>query len=480
MKVYSNNSENYGYYGYDDKGERTYKMGFYTTISNTNTYPRNKILWEDRLMLYPNGYININQDGEYTKHYYVDDQRIASKIGTGFMYENGYNSCDLLYNITDFDPSYFDDKRDKPYLIMREKMNEVTDPNNWLGITILYFAFSYNGTFCDFDYRGSSQTYENELYFYQGDHLSSTQVVTDANGNVTQGVLYAPFGEIIHEYNAYWHQGRIPDYMFNAKELDEENGMYYYSARYYNPPMFISRDPLFEKKPWISSYAYCRNNPLIFIDPTGEDEWEINKQGKVKWIKESETHTLFALDGKGNRTGASLTIKDRSIFDGLAESGKNSEYALSIAIGGENSQDAMLQTFKFAADNTDVEWRADRFKEGGKNNYALGTIHNENYSPSAKDLGHSQFSVVAFIHSHPGIDLYYEQGSMGWTGDPTKTYIPSDYHNKTTKGDYKKSVYYTYFPQSGNLWSVRSGRSPSFIKKMNNHRNLFFGTLNTR
>ena len=38
-------------------------------------------------------------------------------------------------------------------------------------------------------------------------------------------------------------------YAFNAKELDEENGMYYYSARYYAPPTFISRDPLFEKYP---------------------------------------------------------------------------------------------------------------------------------------------------------------------------------------------------------------------------------------
>jgi RHS repeat-associated protein len=57
--------------------------------------------------------------------------------------------------------------------------------------------------------------------------------------------------------------------LFNAKELDEENGMYYYSARYYNPPTFISRDPLFEKHPTLSPYAYCANNPLKYVDPTG-------------------------------------------------------------------------------------------------------------------------------------------------------------------------------------------------------------------
>jgi RHS repeat-associated protein len=270
--------------------------------------------------------------------------------------------------------------------------------------------------------------------------------------------------------------------MFNAKEKDEESGMYYYEARYYNPPSFISRDPLFEKKPWMSAYAYCRNNPLIFIDPTGEDEWEINKQGEVKWIKESETHTLFALDGKGNRTGASLTLKDRSIFDGLAESGKNSGYTLSSVTGGENSQDAMLQTFKFAADNTDVEWRADRFKEGGRNNYALGTIHNENYSPSAEDLGHSSSSVVAFIHSHPNVTLSNEISSMG-----SKDYM--GYGNRyTISGDrsikhknYSNSFYYMYSPKSGNLWEVRgNGQEPRFIRNVQNYKGFFFGTMNTK
>jgi hypothetical protein len=83
MKVYSDNGESYAYYGYDDAGQRMYKATLNNTISRTNALESN--IWEiDKLMLYPNGYININQSGEYTKHYYADDQRIASKIGGGF------------------------------------------------------------------------------------------------------------------------------------------------------------------------------------------------------------------------------------------------------------------------------------------------------------------------------------------------------------------------------------------------------------
>lgn len=37
----------------------------------------------------------------------------------------------------------------------------------------------------------------------------------------------------------------------------------------YAPPTFISRDPLFEKYFWMSPYAYCANNPVKYVDPTG-------------------------------------------------------------------------------------------------------------------------------------------------------------------------------------------------------------------
>jgi RHS repeat-associated protein len=74
----------------------------------------------------------------------------------------------------------------------------------------------------------------------------------------------------------------IPTYAFNAKEFDEENGMYYYGARYYAPPTFISRDPLFEKYPSISPYAYCANNPMKFVDPSGMD-WYEGEDGAVTW-----------------------------------------------------------------------------------------------------------------------------------------------------------------------------------------------------
>ena len=59
----------------------------------------------------------------------------------------------------------------------------------------------------------------------------------------------------------------------NAKEYDEETGMYYYGARYYEPrlSLWMSCDPKQEKYPNVNSYCYANNNPIIFIDTNGKE-----------------------------------------------------------------------------------------------------------------------------------------------------------------------------------------------------------------
>ncbi|MFV0530053.1 MAG: RHS repeat domain-containing protein [Flavobacteriales bacterium] len=58
-------------------------------------------------------------------------------------------------------------------------------------------------------------------------------------------------------------------YLFNAKELDEETGLYYYGARYYEPriSLWLSVDPLAEQT--MTPYQYTCQNPVRFVDPTG-------------------------------------------------------------------------------------------------------------------------------------------------------------------------------------------------------------------
>ncbi len=277
MKAYSYNGEHYGYYGYDASGERTYKIGLDKVEITTN---QGEVFvtgsyWEaNEMMFYPNGYMNMNQDGQYTKHYYAGALRIASKIGRG---TSGLDLCNDAAIIDNTYPDYLEDRKNIQYEEMKEELTElVPGSQDILDITPIPYP-----NFCDIGGGGQ----ENDLFFYHPDHLGSTGVITDNNASITQGFLYAPFGELIYEHDLLWQYDRIPKYAFNAKELDEENGMYYYSARYYAPPTFISRDPMMEVKPWLSPYHYCSNSPLNRVDPTGmldeDPSVHIDKYGNV-------------------------------------------------------------------------------------------------------------------------------------------------------------------------------------------------------
>jgi hypothetical protein len=58
-------------------------------------------------------------------------------------------------------------------------------------------------------------------YYYHSDHLGSTSLITNLDGEIVQHVEYVPLGEVfIEERNNTWNT----PYPFNAKELDEETG----------------------------------------------------------------------------------------------------------------------------------------------------------------------------------------------------------------------------------------------------------------
>ena len=115
-----------------------------------------------------------------------------------------------------------------------------------------------------------SDAYENLQFYYHADHLGSTSYITNLDGEVVQHIEYVPFGEVfIEERNNTWNT----PYLFNAKEFDEETGLYYYGARYYDPRLglWISTDAMEEKNFFISSYCFTNNSPINIIDYDGKD-----------------------------------------------------------------------------------------------------------------------------------------------------------------------------------------------------------------
>ena len=196
--------------------------------------------------------------------------------------------------------------------------------------------------------------YEKLQFYYHPDHLGSSSYITNLDGEVAQHIEYVPFGEVfIEERNNTWNT----PYLFNAKEFDEETGMYYYGARYYEPrvSLWMSVDPIANLKNWISPYAYTKDNPLRYIDPDGQDEWEINKQGKiVKHIKTYKHDAFYIVNYRGKR----IRGKSISFTYGTVEkaTGQKKDSGLLYDVYQVRGDKQGTSLFEYFAKNTSVEW----------------------------------------------------------------------------------------------------------------------------
>jgi RHS repeat-associated protein len=236
---------------------------------------------------------------------------------------------------------------------------------------------------------------EDGLYFYHGNHLSSTQLITDINANISQAVLYTPWGSVIKEYKADWMLDTIPRYLFNAKEKDEESGLYYYEARYYSDEdiVFRARDPLFEEKPFMSPYAYCRNNPINMIDPDGRDEYEVDVVNQKITVVDGtqgtpDKFTVIKQDG--------TRVSSDEYAHGTVEK-LNSSGIESYGVTGDKNGKEM---FEFLAKETGVEWAHFQTGEGGENgtNYLFTSFEP---SRSKFDFNVMKGEIRVFNHNHP-------------------------------------------------------------------------------
>jgi len=148
--------------------------------------------------------------------------------------------------------------------------------------------------------RVARATLSGTTYFHK-DHLGSSSAMSDAAGVAIETSNYMPFGGM-RAHAGTWNS----DYKFTDQELDGESGLYNYDARLYDPIIgrFISSDSIVPR-PFdpqsLSRYSYCRNNPLIYVDPTGHHYGAESPGGRADFGGETVSgRSIDNSDGKGD------------------------------------------------------------------------------------------------------------------------------------------------------------------------------------
>lgn len=279
--------KNAGFYGYDANGERVYKMTGIFSLNHVNSGSSVAQAVFDDITLYPNPFLVVTPRG-YTKHYYAGTERVATVLGGGgfddmitsmdYITTQEYDSLvvpfNTQYNGQTYDPFYYHHTLSD--IVTTEDIEghelsvlQYTCP----ALSLEYVTASYQNDMLKsiINQNAFINNLEDHIYFYHGDHLGSANWITDMDGHAVQYIHYAPYGELIANQAPYGYDER---YKFTGKERDEESGYDYFGARYYISLLghWMSVDPLADKYPGISPYAYAAWNPIKFIDPDGKEK----------------------------------------------------------------------------------------------------------------------------------------------------------------------------------------------------------------
>ena len=311
-------------YTYNAGGERIMKS--YGTMEGVyiNGAPQGITFHEtDNFTLYPASILSVNKN-RFTKHYFIGDKRIASRIGTG-MFNNVYGRngsyvtagqqdyAERMNQIQTQKEAYYKKVGVAPgvptekgaygdpentgvgYNAVLTELGNHDVPQGWIQTphpnttpgTNPGAPVSWNDPSNPDDPQAGygyipNDTTKEETFFYHSDHLGSTSYITDDHANITQYDAYLPYGELLVDEHSSSED--LP-YKFNGKQFDDETGLYYYGARYMNPvtSLWYGLDPLAEKYVATGGYVYTLDNPVRLIDPNGNWSWPWERGSLIEY-----------------------------------------------------------------------------------------------------------------------------------------------------------------------------------------------------
>ncbi|MBU0706385.1 LysM peptidoglycan-binding domain-containing protein [Patescibacteria group bacterium] len=220
----------------------------------------------------------------------------------------------------------------------------------------------------------SAEVNDETTYYLLTDHLGSVDVVLNELGEVVERRDYLPYGSERLKESA--PNAPQTDHKFTGKELDDETGLYYYGARYYDPLIgrFVSVDPVegdLKNPQTFNKYTYVLNNPVMLVDPTGM----VNvKTGEVE-----KGDTMTSITGTYNNVyGTRLTPQQLAAINNVSDPDKI-QIGQIIKMGVINSDGSIWQRSYDPSEITIGYWNGlnteeQRITHFGRNSFQDGKL----------------------------------------------------------------------------------------------------------
>ena len=287
---------------YDDAGNiltkktYAYTTGTLGTVQDTDTYTYGNSINGDRLMRYNNVSCVIDALGNPLRYAngtnyimtWTKGRQLAKTVNGGVTTTYTYNADGIRTSKTvgGVTTVYALDGT----TILAEQKD---------GVVIRYF-YDANGSPVGFMYNGTRYHYEKNL---QGDIVA----ILNYAGTALVTYAYDAWGNIVSEtYSAsYEYLANANPFRYRGYYYDVETGFYYLQSRYYDPVTgrFINADSYINANGDLvgyNMYAYCSNNPVMYVDPSGEATFSIGVNFSAFFVTGVSYTYSISFDTHGN------------------------------------------------------------------------------------------------------------------------------------------------------------------------------------
>ena len=294
-----NRSKNSSYvYEYDNAGNITAKKkyafttGTLGTLQSTTNYTYGDSSWKDLLTKYGSTSITYDTIGNPLtigeKELSWEGRQLTSWYdGEYITIDYGYNADGIRTFKEVYDANNGDTTRHEYILSGSQIIKETVFVNNVESYTLVYL---YDEIGAPIGYRYRTPSYASGVfdgYFFEKNLQGDIIAVYSQSGTKLISYIYDAWGSAS---TAYLNGGSstaatLNPFRYRGYYFDNETGFYYLNSRYYDPAIgrFINADGYVSTGQGVlgnNMFAYCGNNPVNRVDPTGQfwsEIWEFAK-----------------------------------------------------------------------------------------------------------------------------------------------------------------------------------------------------------